>query len=226
MCGRYTLHTPLEIIAQIFQLARISWSAAPSYNIAPGQEVAIVVRESGGNRLQSCRWGFLPGWAKDPAEGHKMINARAESVAEKPSFREALRTQRCLVVADGFFEWRTAGRAKRPVYVRLKSREPFGIAGLYNSWTSPAGGQLCTGTIITTSANDLVRPVHDRMPAITPPDAYGLWLDPDVMDRERLLALLRPFPPGKLDLFDVSPRVNLPSNNSPENIVPHASSRS
>lgn len=224
MCGRYTLHTPLEIIEQIFRIVKSGISAAPNYNIAPSQEIAIVLREGGGNRLAGCRWGFLPPWAKDPSEGHRMINARAEMVAEKPSFRAAFRTQRCLVVADGFFEWRTAGKAKRPVYVRMKSGAPFGFAGLYSGWTYPAGERICTSTIITTDANDLLRPVHDRMPVIATPDTYELWLDPAVQDPRRLLAVLKPFPPEDLEYFDVSPRVNSPSNNSPDNIVPLAAS--
>ncbi len=219
MCGRYTLHTPLEIIEQIFQLLKNNVSVAPSYNIAPSQEIAIVLREAGGNRLKNCRWGFLPP-RKSPARGHPMINARAETVAEKPGFQEAFRTQRCLVVADGFFEWRKEGKARKPMYVRLRSGEPFGFAGLYSSWTSPEGESLCTSTIITTDANDLLKPVHDRMPVIAPKTAHDLWLDPAAQDRERLLSVLRPFPPGELVLFDVSPRVNSPSNNSPENIVP------
>ena len=220
MCGRYTLHAPLEIIEQIFRLLKDNASVAPSYNIAPGQETAIVVREAGGNRLKSCRWGFLPPWAKGPAGGRPMINARAETITEKPAFREAFRTQRCLVVADGFFEWRKEGKARKPVYVRLRSGEPFGFAGLYSSWSSPEGERLCTSAIITTGANDLVKPVHDRMPVIMPRGAHDLWLDPAVQDPERLLAVLKPFPAGELELFDVSPRVNSPSNNSPENIVP------
>lgn len=224
MCGRYTLHTPLEIIEQIFQLVKNNISVAPSYNIAPSQEIVIVVRETVGNRLKNCRWGFLPPWLKGSAREHMMINARAETVAEKPGFREAFRTQRCLVVADGFFEWRKEGKTRKPVYVRLRGGEPFGFAGLYGSWTSPEGERLCTSTIITTDANDLLKPVHDRMPVITPRAAHDLWLDPAAQDQERLLAMLKPFPSGELVLFDVSPRVNSPSNNSPENIVPLSSS--
>lgn len=147
-----------------------------------------------------------------------MINARVESVADKPSFRQAFQNQRCLVVADGFYEWKKEGTTKKPFYIRLKSGEPIGFAGLYNVWKSPEGEQICTSTIITTDANEIVQPLHDRMPAIASPDAYDLWLDPAIHDRALLQNILKPCPSEALDIYEVTSKVNSPKNNSPENI--------
>lgn len=147
-----------------------------------------------------------------------MINARAESVADKPSFRQAFQNQRCLVVADGFYEWKKEGTTKRPFYIRLKSGKPIGFAGLYNVWKSPEGEQICTSTIITTNANEKVLPLHDRMPVIASPDAYGLWLDPNIHDKAILQKILKSYPSEELDVYEVTPKVNSPKNNAPENI--------
>jgi putative SOS response-associated peptidase YedK len=218
MCGRFELHSAFEIIAQIFGLAGGVSAFPASYNIAPGQDIAIVVNEGGKNKLATCRWGFAPTWAKDLKEGYKMINARAETVAEKPSFRQAFIRHRCLVVADGFYEWKNESGKKTPVYVRMKNGKPFGMAGLYNLWTSPEGEQVCTSTIITTDANESLRHVHDRMPVIAPPDKYDLWLNPDVDEKEKLLPILKPYPDKELELYEVSTKVNSPKNDSAENI--------
>jgi putative SOS response-associated peptidase YedK len=218
MCGRFELHSAFEIIAQIFGLAGGVSAFPVSYNIAPGQDIAIIVNEGGRNRLSLCRWGFVPSWCKELNEGYKMINARAETVAEKPSFREAFSRHRCLVVADGFYEWKNEGGKKKPVYVHLKSGMPFGMAGLYNLWTSPEGEQVCTSTIITTDANVSLNPIHDRMPVITTPDKIDLWLDPGVHEKEKLLPMLKSYPDKELELYEVSTRVNSPKNDSAENI--------
>lgn len=218
MCGRFVLQSAVEIISQIFRLGRVDLSLAPRYNIAPGQDIAVVTERGGTRSLSLCRWGFLPDGVKDPAEGYKMINARAETVAEKPGFRQAFLRYRCLVVADGFYEWRTDGGKKTPVYIRLKSGKPMGFAGLCSRWTGPEGKEICTAAIITTEANTLVRPVHDRMPAIASPDRYDIWLSAGIQDRERLQPVLAPCPPGLLELYEVSSRVNSTKNDSPENI--------
>jgi putative SOS response-associated peptidase YedK len=152
--------------------------------------------------------------------GFKMINARAESVADKPAFKDAFRNQRCLVVADGFYEWVLEGKVKQPVYIRLKSHTPVGFAGLYSVWRSPEGENICTCTIITTDANDLLRPIHDRMPVIIPKDKEDLWLDPKTTEKEILLPLLTPYPSDEMEFYRVSPIMNKPEKDASEMIRP------
>jgi putative SOS response-associated peptidase YedK len=218
MCGRFELHSAFEIIAKLFGLTGESFTMPTGYNIAPGQDIAIIVNEGGQNRLSLCHWGFVPSWCKELNEGYKMINARAETVAEKPSFREAFSKHRCLVVADGFYEWKNEGGKKRPFYIHRRDRQPFGMAGLYNLWTSPEGAQVCTSTIITTDANEVLAPIHDRMPVILPMDDTSRWLDPAVHEKERLLPVLKPCPDKDLELYEVSTKVNSPKNDSKENL--------
>ena len=224
MCGRFELHSAFEVIARLFGLSGEAFAMPGGYNIAPGRDIAIVVNEGGVNRLALCRWGFVPTWSKDLNDGYKMINARAETVAEKPSFRQAFRRHRCLVVADGFYEWKNEGGKKQPVYVHLKSGEPFGMAGLFSHWTSPEGKQVCTTTIITTDANAILKPVHDRMPVIVSRVAARTWLDTAVQDTEKLLPVLKPFPDRELELYEVSAKVNSPKNDSKE-LIDRLSSR-
>jgi len=163
--------------------------------------IAAVVRDDI-NRLVKFKWGLIPSWAKDSSIGNKMINARAETVAEKPSFRQAFRKRRCLIVADGFYEWQKDNGKKTPLRFFMKSGDPFGMAGLYESWISPEKKPLRTCTIITTGANDLVGPIHDRMPVIVPKTEESTWIDPDNQDQARLLSILRPYP---ADLMDMGP---------------------
>jgi putative SOS response-associated peptidase YedK len=218
MCGRFVLFSAFDVIAQVFGLAPGGTLPPPSYNVTPGKEIAIIVDKGRGRLLTACMWGFVPPWGRDIKEGHRMINARAESVAEKPSFREAFLDNRCLVVADGFYEWRSEGGTRKPVYVKLRTGRPFGMAGIYNPWTVPGGRTVCTTTIITTEANDLLRPVHGRMPAILPEDSAALWLNGKIRERERLLSLLSALPADELEMYAVSTRVNSPKNDSAENI--------
>jgi putative SOS response-associated peptidase YedK len=218
MCGRFELHSAFEIIARIFGLTGGVLTVPTGFNIAPGQDIATIVNDSGTNRLTTCHWGFVPPWGNELNDGYKMINARAETVAEKPSFRQAFSKHRCLVIADGFYEWKNESGKKKPVYVHLKNGNPFGMAGLYNLWTSPEGKQICTTTIITTDANDTLKPIHDRMPVITPLDKIDLWLDPSVHEKENLLPILKPYPDKDLELYEVSLKVNSPKNDSAENI--------
>jgi len=201
-----------------FHVDKTTVEYIPSYNIAPTQNI-VIVKKDGTRILTNCKWGFLPSWTRDPFIGYKMINARAETIADKPAFRGAFKNQRCLVIADGFYEWRKEGRVKTPVYIRLRSGKPFGFAGLYNIWTSPEGEEICTCTIITTEANDLVAPAHDRMPAVISRDNYDLWLDPDEHDVRKLLPLLKPHPSHEMELYKVSKKVNSPSYNAPDNIA-------
>ena len=223
MCGRFTLITNLGAIAARFGVSRFLEEVrhAPRYNIAPTQTV-IVVNDEGTRTLTEMRWGLIPSWAKDPAIGNRMINARAETVATKPAFRVALRKRRGLIPADGFYEWQPVGRRKQPVRIVLKTREPFGFAGLWESWTSPEGEESRSCTIITTEANELLTPIHDRMPVILNHDAEAVWLDPTIQDSARLLPLLRPYPSEEMEIYQVSTRVNNPDRDEPECIKPLA----
>ena len=179
----------------------------------------IVVNDDGTRRLSEMHWGLIPSWAKEPSIGIRMINARAETVAVKPAFHVALRKRGCLIPADGFYEWQQVGRRKQPVYITLKTREPFSFAGLRERWTSPDGEKIQSCTINTTEANELLKPIHDRMPVILTRDAEGLWLDPTIQDPARLLPLLVPYPAGELEAYPVSRLVNSPQNDTPDCIV-------
>lgn len=213
MCGRFTLRTPAKEIAEQFALFSAP-DLTPRYNIAPSQQVAAVrVAHNDGRELVWLRWGLVPSWADDSAVGYKMINARGESVATKPSFRNDFKARRCLVVADGFYEWQKTGGKKQPYYIRLKSGRPFAFAGLWEHW-GREGKEIDSCTIITTDANELMEPLHDRMPVIVAASDYDLWLDPAVKDVERLQALLQPYPPGEMEAYPVSTVVNNPRNET------------
>lgn len=221
MCGRFTLTTPPEQIARSFELEETP-ALAPRYNIAPGQNVAVVRRAEGsGSRvLEMFRWGLVPHWARDPRAGSRMINARSETVAEKPAFREAFRRRRCLVPADAFFEWRAASR--QPFRIYLRDGVPFGFAGLWESWTGEDGEVIASCTLLTTEANADLRELHDRMPVILDPDDYATWLDPERWQPEALQALLRPRPAGEMQLHPVPRRVNRPAHDDLGCIAPVA----
>ena len=220
MCGRFTL-TQLDpdLLSATFSLPEVP-DLPPRYNIAPTQPVATVVRdaEANENALLVMRWGLIPHWAKDPSIGSKMINARSETLAEKPSFRQALRYRRCLVVADGFYEWRAQRDGpKIPMYITVGDHQPFGFAGLYERWTEPESGEaVLSCTIITTTPNALMEPIHNRMPVILPPEHYSAWLDPSETDGARVLPLLQPYPAERMSAYPVSRRVNVPTVDSPD----------
>jgi putative SOS response-associated peptidase YedK len=220
MCGRFTLTADLEEIAQRFSVSPPpNANYNPRYNIAPTQNV-IVVSNTGQRQLTQMRWGLIPSWAKDPSIGNRMINARSESLAEKPSFRTALKKRRCVIPADGFYEWQKLGKVKQPVRIVLKSREPFGFAGLWERWTSPEGHELLTCTIITTAANELLQKVHDRMPVILSREHEEQWLDPGIDDPKKLSGLLVSYPSALMEFYVVSREVNSPSVDKPSNIEP------
>ena len=222
MCGRFTRTVDLKTVAQRFGVPTAMEeikSSRPRYNIAPTQAV-IVVGDDGRRYLTQMQWGLIPSWAKDPSIGNRMINARAETLAVKPAFRVALRKRRCLVVADGFYEWQQRERGKQPVYIVLRSREPFGFAGLWDTWTAPEGEEIKSCTIITTEANELLKPIHDRMPVILNRDAEALWLDPTIQDPAKLLPLLKRYPAEDMELYPVSRLVNSPQHDTPDCIVP------
>ncbi len=221
MCGRYT-YFPAE-----FSDLRLTWNVdevfgldlKPRYNIAPTQEAPVIVQADAKRKIELFRWGLIPWWAKDPAIGNKMINTRAETLAEKPAFRDLLGKRRCLVLADGFYEWRKEGKGKVPMRFKLKSGEPFAFAGLWDTWKQPDGNLLRTYTIVTTEPNDVLRPIHDRMPAMLSNDEAQKWLAVDD-EIAHALALLKPYPPEKMEGYEVSPLVSNPRNDSPECIRP------
>jgi putative SOS response-associated peptidase YedK len=209
MCGRYRLARKKEILAEYFDAGDdVDW--APRYNVAPSQDVPVI-RQDATRPIRSVslmRWGLIPWWAKDAKAGFKMINARAESVAEKPAFREPLQSMRCLVPADGFFEWAKEGKTKSPYCFARADDSVFAFAGLWDRWKSPNGDLLHSCSIITTTANALVRGIHDRMPVILERDNYDLWLDPGFTKTESVIELLNPCPPELMRSWRVSPRVN------------------
>jgi putative SOS response-associated peptidase YedK len=219
MCGRYTLSTPAGRLAEEFQLDS-TVEITPSYNVAPTQQVAAVLEDEGGRRLEMLRWGLVPSWADDPEIGARMINARSETAPEKPSFRRAFRGRRCLIPADGFYEWKRENGGKQPYYFHMQGGRPFAFAGLWESWDK-GGGELLTCTILTTRPNSVLQGIHDRMPVILPHDAYNAWLDPDA-DREELGEFMIPYPGDDLETYPVSRFVNSPRNNDERCIEPAA----
>lgn len=261
MCGRYTLTDPGAELLRHFQLDSLPPDYRPRYNIAPTQQVLAVIAGDKGRRAGYLRWGLIPSWAKDPSIGSRMINARGETVAEKPSFRTALRRRRCLIPADGFYEWQARNGRKQPIRFTAKDGAVFAFAGLWESWRpagpSPQAGPdrrgsdrgiadraatdrtgvnrtdsaaetgppppeevIHTCTIITTDANEFVRPVHHRMPVIISPDDYDLWLDREIDDAEAVLPLLKGAPEDALQMYEVSVFVNSARNESPQCIAP------
>ena len=233
MCGRYALTTPPEILAKLFGVSKAP-AMKPRYNIAPTQDVPIIRVNSSGERVcEIVKWGLVPSWAKDPSIGSKMINARADSAAQKPAFRSAMRKRRCLVPADGFFEWKKlvsdsasmkkSGRqpAKQPLYIHRADGRPMAFAGLYEQWSgNDEVNRLRTCVILTTAPNDLMKTIHDRMPVILDESEYEGWLDRDNEDAEALAPLLDAAPDGELEAIAVSRMVNSPANDDPRCIEP------
>ena len=219
MCGRYTLKTPAGRLAEEFGVGGSLPELPPNYNVAPTQQVATVLAENGSRRLEMLRWGLIPPWADDPQIGSRMINARSETAPEKPSFRRAFRERRCLIPADGFYEWKRMNGGKQPYYIHMEGGRPFAFAGLWESWDRE--GEIRSCTILTTGANSLVGEIHDRMPVIVAPDAYDVWLDP-ASEGDELRGLLAPFPEDEMEAYPVSRFVNSPSNNDERCIEPAA----
>lgn len=198
MCGRIVL-VDLTKVAKCFNIQKSLTDCKTGWNISPGQQISAVIQQNGQNIIESFLWGLIPPWAKDPSIGNKLINARAETIGEKPSFRSAFRKRRCLIIVDGFYEWKTDGKKKIPLYFYLKSGEPFGLAGLHESWMSPDQKQVNTCTIITTAANSLISPIHDRMPVIVPKELEQTWINETIEDKSILLPILRPYPAKEMD---------------------------
>lgn len=220
MCGRFTLRTSAQQLVLHFS-CDISNDLAPTYNAAPTQAIAAVRSQAGSRQFARLRWGLIPAWAKDRSIGSRMINARAETVAEKPAFRAAFRARRCLILADGYFEWQKVGKAKQPYYIRRHDEAPFAMAGLWESWSDPQTSEpLESCTIITTEANQTTRPIHDRMPAILAEPDWRVWLDPQQKTPSVLLPLLQSFDSASMVAYPVDRWVNSPRNNDPRCIAP------
>ena len=220
MCGRYSLTTPVEAVGRLFEVAERP-NLPPRYNIAPSQEAPGVHSDAAGGRvLAPMRWGLIPSWAKEAKIGYRMINARAETVAEKPAYRSAFRHRRCLVPADGFYEWRKLGTSKQPYRITRADGAPFAFAGLWERWRAPDGALIDSFTIITTVANDLLRPIHDRMPVILDPADHGPWLDTDGVAPAAAARRLVACADAELAAVAVSTRVNSPKNDDPACIAP------
>jgi putative SOS response-associated peptidase YedK len=219
MCGRYTLTASPRVLEARFELSHVPGDLKPRFNIAPGQKVAVVADETP-RELAMFRWGLVPSWAKDFSVGDRMINARAETVAEKPAFRAAFRDRRCLVLADGFYEWKREGKQKLPTYIRMRSGEPFAFAGLWESWRTTEGKEIRSCTIITTEPNELLATIHNRMPVILAIEDCATWLSRQPNSSPKLKGLLKPFSGEALEAYAVSRLVNSPSNDRAECIRP------
>lgn len=231
MCGRFVLvdwygveqrfdlpEADLRHISERY--SEMGESPYPRYNIAPTQEVLAVRNDGDGNRAEMMRWGLVPSWAKDQKIGNRMINARSETLSERPSFRAAYKRRRCVIVADSFYEWKREGKSRTPMRIMLESEETFAFAGLWETWKRPDDSWMLSCTIITTSANELVSDIHDRMPVILDPDVEPVWLDPDLDDTSVLSELLVPYPSELMTAYEVSRIVNSAANDVPECILP------
>lgn len=220
MCGRFTLIATGEEIAAHYDLPEAPF-VAPRYNIAPTQPVAAVrlAPDSGEREFTHFQWGLVPSWSKDPSVGSRMINARSETAAEKPSFRSAFKRRRCLIPASGFYEWQKTNGSKQPIYIHAAEGKLLSFAGLWEYWQSADGSELATCTILTTGPNDLMEPIHNRMPVVLEPDDYAMWLDPET-PADQLMHLLRPVESEFLEAYPVSTLVNNPRNEDPAAIEP------
>jgi len=221
MCGRFTLTTNPADLQDSFGGAIFPTKFAPRFNIAPSQPL-LTIPNDGANTAAFFIWGLIPMWAKDPSIGNRLINARGETVAEKPSFRGSFKYKRCLILADGFYEWKAnpGKKTKIPYFIHMKDRKPFAFAGLWDSWEGPDGSNIKTCTIITTEPNELMAPIHNRMPVILHTRNYAKWLDTSPQTPENLLPLIQPFPADNMSAYPISTLVNKPSNDSAELVVP------
>jgi putative SOS response-associated peptidase YedK len=217
MCGRYTITVTLEelMVRYMIDETMVPFHR-PKYNVAPGQQVLAVIQGSGGkNKLGELKWGLVPPWADDAKVGYMMINARSETAASKPAFKGPLQRKRCILPADGFYEWQKTERGKQPMRITLKTRSVFSLAGLYETWTSPSGEKLSTCTILTTRPSKIVAPIHDRMPVILKPEQEAVWLDREQQDIPYLMTLLEPFPSEQLEAYPVGASVGNVRNDDP-----------
>jgi len=220
MCGRYLITSAPEAFRRLFDYEEQP-NFPPRYNVAPTQPVPVVRLADGKREFALVRWGLIPYWVKDPRTFTLLINARGDSVNDKPAFRNAMRRRRCLFLADGFYDWSNAGGRKRPFVVRPRDGQPVAFAGVWETWTGPNGEEMETGAIVTTEANRELRSLHDRMPVIVPPEAFDLWLDCKNVDARTAAALIMPAREGLLDAYEVSPAVNRADNDDASLIEPY-----
>ncbi|MGE7271710.1 SOS response-associated peptidase [Brevibacillus panacihumi] len=216
MCGRFTFVVSPDEIMERFELDSIPFDLPPRYNIAPGQNIPAIIEDKGQRRIGQLRWGLVPSWASDAKGGYKMINARAETLTEKPAFRRLFERKRCLIPADGFFEWQQRPSGKQPMRIMMRNGEPFAFAGLFDTWSSPEGEKIHTCTIITTRPNEVVKDIHDRMPVILRQEDEAIWLDRKRYDASLLQSLLVPYDPDQMRAYPVPAMVGSPKNDMPE----------
>lgn len=219
MCGRFSLTLDILELQEAFPWVDFGFDFKSRYNIAPSQYSPVVPNNTE-KKAQLFRWGLIPPWAKDPKISYKMINARAETLAEKPSYRKAYQQQRCLVLADGFYEWKKEGKSKAPFFIRMKSGLPFAFAGIWEKWQAPNQEIVFSFSVITTKPNSMLASIHQRMPVILPSSAYDLWLDSKIQSSDSLNKVLQPYPSNDMEIIQVSRIVNSPSNDSSECIKP------
>lgn len=216
MCGRFALTAPASVIKEVFSVDVLP-AVLPRYNVAPSQQVPTVISALGVRSMQMMRWGLIPFWAKDAKIAYKTINARGETVTEKPAFRTSFKRKRCLILADGFYEWKRVGKAKQPHLIQMADGRPFAIAGLWSTWIDPSTmDEVTTCSIVTTGPNALMAPIHDRMPVILDPKDWDTWLDPQNEDVASLQELIRPFPEDRMKERSVSQHVNDARHSGPE----------
>ena len=216
MCGRFTFVVSPDEIMERFELDSIPFDLPPRYNIAPGQNIPAIIEDKGQRRIGQLRWGLVPSWASDAKGGYKMINARAETLTEKPAFRRLFERKRCIIPADGFFEWQQRPSGKQPMRIMMRNGEPFAFAGLFDTWSSPEGEKIHTCTIITTRPNEVVKDIHDRMPVILRQEDEAIWLDRKRYDASLLQSLLVPYDPDQMRAYPVPAMVGSPKNDMPE----------
>lgn len=221
MCGRYALtmdtDTLMDTLRERYGIeGNLVFDYHPRYNIAPGQQVVVIINDGTKNRVGLLQWGLIPSWAQDPAIGNKMFNARAETLSEKPAFKHSFLNRRCLVLADSFYEWKKDGDNKIPLRVKMKDNSILALAGLWNTWKPAEGSPISSCTVITTTPNPLMAQLHHRMPVILSTDTEKLWLNPEIRDPDLLASLLTPFPPESMEAYEVSSLVNSWKNDTPD----------
>lgn len=223
MCGRYTITVTLEELIIRYELGETNIPFhQPRYNVAPSQQIPAIIHDGQSNRLGLLKWGLIPSWADDDKRGSSMINARSETVAAKPAFRDSFQRKRCIIPADGFFEWVLTSGGKQPMRIVMKNRSLFSMAAIYDTWIAPDKSKVSSCSILTTTANSVVAPIHDRMPVLLNKQDEQLWLDRSLQSSELLLPLLKPYPAEEMEAYPVSPKVGNARAESPSFIDRHA----